>query len=170
MQDSYRLYCESKNLVEESDKKRQIRAAVLYAVGSMEAFTTFIVDALELSKRASDQCCAYLRDKRIVYDPDTDEVVERIENHPLDSKLKLILRKFAWDFDFNTGIWSTFCEFKDFRDALVHPKYTEDPYSFEQYQKHFSRGFKSIIVIMDIIVRGVFNKPLRRQLLELTPD
>ena len=61
-------------------------------------------------------------------------------------------------------------EFKKLRDALVHPKESEDERSPDEYKKEVRKGLKAIIQIMNEIIQGMMGKPLRKQILDLNPD
>ncbi len=58
---------------------------------------------------------------------------------------------------------------KKFRDRLVHPRDSEDKIHIKEYEKIIKRGLSSIINIMNTISKGIFRKPLRKQLLDLIP-
>ena len=60
-------------------------------------------------------------------------------------------------------------EFKKFRDRLVHPHDSEDEIQIKEYENIIKRGLSSIINIMNTISKGIFRKPLRKQLLDLIP-
>ena len=94
---------------------------------------------------------------------------ERTEYHSIDDKLRLLLNKFVPDFDFSSGIWSSFMQFKNFRDLLVHPRQADDKTEIIEYQKKVQAGLSSIIELMNCVSKGIFKKPLRRQLLDLIP-
>jgi len=66
---------------------------------------------------------------------------ERTEYHSIDDKLRLLLNKFVPDFDFSSGIWSSFMQFKNFRDLLVHPRQADDKTEIIEYQKKVQAGF-----------------------------
>ena len=61
-------------------------------------------------------------------------------------------------------------EFKSFRDALVHPRQSEDETEIADYQKKTSRGISGTIELMDYLSRGIYKTPLRKQLLDLIPE
>jgi hypothetical protein len=61
-------------------------------------------------------------------------------------------------------------QFKDFRDSLVHPRQSDDEIDIAVYEKKVSAGLTAIIEIMNLLSKGMFQKPLRRQLLDLIPE
>jgi hypothetical protein len=97
-------------------------------------------------------------------------VVEKTEYHGADDKLCLLMHKFVPDFDFQSLTWVKFMELKHFRDSLVHPRQADDETTIAEYHKKVAGGLKAIIQLMDTVSRGVFQQPLRRQLLDLIPD
>jgi hypothetical protein len=60
--------------------------------------------------------------------------------------------------------------FKDLRDSLVHPKRNDDDIDIVEYQKNVSIGLAAVIEIMNCLSKGIFKKPLRKQLLDLMPE
>jgi hypothetical protein len=80
------------------------------------------------------------------------------------------MRKFVPDFNFQGITWVKFMEFKDFRDSLVHPRQVDDETQVDEYRKRVRNGLKAIIEIMDDISKGMFQRPLRKQLLDLIPE
>ncbi len=160
---------EAQKISEEKKAKRFFRASVFYAASSIEAFAFYIADTFHKGNSISRIEIAFLLDKKIILDVNNVEIKEVIEYHRIEDKLKIIIKKFAWDFDFKSKEWSHFMEFKKFRDRLTHPKETDDEISINQYKKNIQNGISSIVFIMNSISKGVFKKPLRKQLLDLIP-
>jgi len=154
---------------EEREAKRYYRASVFYAASSIEAFSNYIADTFNKGNSLSPIEIAFLLDKKIVLDIDKIEIKEIIEYHRLEDKLRIFLKKFVTDFDFQCKEWSRFMEFKRFRDRLTHPKEIDDEISINDYKKNIRNGLSSIIFIMNSISKGVFKKPLRKKLIDLLP-
>ena len=96
--------------------------------------------------------------------------MEKTEFHKLDDKLRVLINIFVQDFDYKSDAWSHLMEFKKFRDALVHPRLDEDSRALSDYENRLKRGISGVIQIMNCLSKGMFQKPLRKQLLDLVPD
>jgi hypothetical protein len=172
LQDSYEFFSIAKGLSKESkarEARRYYRASVFYASGAIEAFINYIADSFAKAESIEAHETSFLNDKALVFSLEKG-LTERSEFHRLEDKVKLLIRKFVHGFDFNSRTWSKFTEFKDFRDSLVHPRQTDDEMSLADYHKKVSSGMRSIIEIMNLISKGIFHKPLRKQLLDLIPE
>lgn len=174
LQDSYEFLTkaqETSKLLNDREAKRYYRASVFYAAGAMEAFLNYIADSFAKAESLTPHEIAFLNDKNLVFSIDKVKVVEKVEFHKLDDKLRLLLRKFVPSFDFKTNpSWSRLIEFKDLRDSLVHPRQTDDESDLAEYKKKVSTGMSAIIEIMNCISKGIFKRPLRKQLLDLIPE
>lgn len=144
------------------------RGSVFYAAGAMEAFVNYIADSFAKAQSLTPFEIAFLNDKTLVFSADKG-LMERSEFHKLDDKLRLLLRKFVPTYDFKDEAWSHFMQFKDFRDLLVHPRQADDDTETGTYQRKVITGLAAIIELMNRVNKGVFRKPLRKQLLDLTP-
>lgn len=60
--------------------------------------------------------------------------------------------------------------FKDFRDSLVHSRKSEDETLLSEYDFQIKAGFKSVVELMNLISQGMYQKPLRKNLLDLIPE
>ncbi len=163
------FFIEGQKIVDEREAKKFFRASVFYAASSIEAFAFYIADTFNKGNSFSQIETAFLLDKKIILDIDKVEVKEVNEFHRLEDKLKIFIKKFVKDFDFQCKEWSHFMEFKKFRDRLIHPKETDDEISIKDYKKNIKNGLSSIIFLMNSISKGVFRKPLRKKLLDLIP-
>lgn len=152
----------------EREARRYYRASVFYSAGAIEAFVNYIADSFAQAESLIAHETAFLNDKRLFFSIDRG-LTERTEYHSIDDKLRLLLNKFVPGFDFNSGMWSSFMQFKNFRDLLVHPRQADDKTEIIEYQKKVRAGLSSIIELMDCVSKGIFKKPLRRQLLDLIP-
>ncbi len=150
------------------EARRYYRASVFYAAGAIEAFVNYIADSFDKAGSLTSLETAFLCDKALTFDK--GKLVEKVEFHRLDDKLRLLIRKFVPGFSFTSVHWPGFMEFKDLRDSLIHPRQSEDETELVHYEKKVSLGLSAIIEIMNCISRGIFNKPLRKQLLDLIPE
>jgi hypothetical protein len=172
LQDSYDFLSYAERFAKEADERnarRYYRAAVFYASGAMEAFVNYIADSFAQARNLSDHEIAFLNDKAILFSA-TKGIVERVEFHKLDDKIKVLMHRFSPGFDFMSIEWNKFMEFKKVRDSLVHPRQVDDETPVQTYKKAVREGLKAIIEIMNNLSQGLWGKPLRRQLLDLIPD
>lgn len=175
LQDAHAFYVEGRKKQSDSDErvaKRYYRASVFYANAAMEAFVNQI--ALSL-KRANivgiDQhTIAYLNDERLDFNHKAGELQRKQEYHPLDEKLKLLIKSYDNTFDFNIQAWGHLHEIKKFRDALVHPRESEDEIDITTYEDNIKKGLFGIIDIMNRVSTTIYRKPLRRKILDLMPE
>ena len=172
LQDSYEFLSIAERLYKESnlrEARRYYRASVFYASGAIEAFINYIADCFAKGESISKYEISFLNDKALFFTPDKG-LKEKVEFHKLDDKIRFLMKKFVLEFDFQSLTWIKFMEFKDFRDSLVHPRQIDDDTSISEYHNKVSSGLKAIIEIMNFISKGVFQKPLRNQLLDLIPE
>ena len=152
----------------EREAKRYYRASVFYSASAIEAYVNYVADSFAKARSLTAYETAFLNDQRLVFSVDKG-LTERKEFHSIDDKLRLLLNKFVTDFNFSTGTWADFMRFKDFRDALVHPRQADDETDIAEYQTKVRVGLSSIINLMNTISLGIFKQPLRNQLLDLIP-
>lgn len=170
LQDSYDFYIEAKGALDERKARRCCRAAVFHAAGAIEAYVNYVADSFAKAESLSPHEIAFLNDKTIYFKIGKWETLERTEFHKLDEKIKLLFHKFDPNYDFSTAAWSRLMEFKDFRDSLTHPRQIDDDLPVLDYQKQFERGFAGIIQVINDLSKAVYNKPLRKKLLDLIPE
>ena len=169
--DAYTFYCEAKADVNERDAKRKYRAAVFYLAGAMEAFVNYLAEGFNVSGLLHAQELAFIRDETIVLDTNNFTVRNRIEFHPLEDKLKLLLKKYAPSYTFVTELsWTHLHNFKKLRDSLIHPRMTDDTNSLDEYRTLLEQAIRAEIDIMNRLVMGIYGKGIRRQLLDLIPE
>lgn len=171
LQDSYNFLSIADGALKASndrEARRYYRASVFYTAGAIEAFANYIADSFEKARSLTNHETAFLNDKRLVFSVGRG-LTERAEFHSIDDKLHLLLNKFVPDFDFSTGAWSTFMQFKNFRDSLVHPRQIDDETNIADYQTKVRAGLSSTISLMNSLSKGIFKRPLRKQLLDLIP-
>ncbi len=172
LQDSYEFLSIAEKLSKESNERearRYYRASVFYAAGAIEAFVNYIADSFSKAKSIEPHETSFLNDKTLSFSIDKG-LIEKPEFHRLEDKIRLLMRKFVPKFDLQSATWSRFMAFKDFRDSLVHPREIDDETKMTAYQKKVRSGLQAIIEIMDSISQGIFQRPLRRQLLDLIPE
>jgi hypothetical protein len=148
--------------------KRYYRASAFCASGAIEAFVNYIADSFARAEALTPLEIAFLSDKVLTFDK--GKQVERVEFHRIDEKLRLLLDKFVPEFDFARTCWCKFLELKQLRDSLVHPRKDEDGTGIAEYDRNVSGGLSAIIEVMNSLSSGIFNKPLRKQLLDLIPE
>ena len=170
LQDSYEFYKIAEKTSNERDARRYYRASVFYAAGAIEAFVNYIADSFAKAGNLTPHEVSFLNDKTLFFSPDKGTLETKVKFYKLEDKLKFLLRKFVTGFNFNSIVWSKIIEFKNFRDSLVHPKKVEDEINLKEYKKKLRTGISSIIKIMNLPSQGIFNKPLRKQLLDLIPE
>lgn len=159
---------ESSKASNDRKAKCYYRASVFYAAGAMEAFVNYIADSFAKAGTLTPIETAFLSDKVLTFEK--GKLVEKVEFHKLDSKLRVLFNKFVNDFDLSCASWCHLMEFKDFRDELVHPKKSEDETEIAKYEQKVSEGLTAIIDVMNCISKGIFKKPLRQKLLDLIPE
>jgi hypothetical protein len=99
---------------------------------------------------------------------DKFEILETMEYHKIEDELKFLFYKFVPRFDFHkAACWGQLLEFKRFRDSLTHPRQDEDETTLCEYKRITDRGLSAVIEIIDHLCKGIFKKPLRKQLLDL---
>lgn len=170
LQDSYEFLMIAQKISNDREARRYYRASVFYAAGAIEAFLNYVADSFAKAESLSPHEIAFLNDKSLVFSVKEGIVVEKVEFHRIEDKLKILLRRFVPQFDFNSTTWSRVMEFKNFRDSLVHPRQNEDEMEVLEYDKKVRFGASAIIEIMNQITQGVFRKPLRKKLLDLIPE
>ncbi len=173
LQDAYEFVLLAKKAAtvpNEKIAKRYFRAAVFCAASGLESFINYIADSFAKAGTLTKHEIAFLNDKAIIYSIDKKEVIERVEFHRLEDKLKLLFHKFEPGFDFRTPFWAQVLEFKDLRDSLVHPRKTEDEIGIADYDKRLLRGISATIQLMDQLSYSIFKKHLRPQILDLKPE
>jgi hypothetical protein len=169
LEDSYHFALKARESSEEKDKRRYYRASVFCTISSMEAFINHIGDAFEKGNVFEPYEIALLNDKKFANDKGEFKILKQAEFHRTEDKLRFLMRKFVPRFDFNKEVtWSQFMDFKKFRDNLMHARQDEDVIKIIEYERKIKTGLASTIKIMDYLCKGIFKKPLRKKLTDLS--
>lgn len=167
LEDAFHFAVTGQQSTNEREAKRYLRASLFYAVSAVEAFVNYLADALNVSGLVEPYEYAFLLDRKFAMEKGQFQVLNQPDFHRLEDKLKFMIWRFAPDFDFAKDcLWSNFLEFKRFRDSITHPKHEEDGVSAQEYVEALRKGMRSVVGIMDILLKGVFGKPIRRKLLD----
>lgn len=173
LQDSnvfYLIATNAKSKKETVSARRYYRVSVMCAFNSIESFVNYISNSFEQANNLEKLEICFLNDQEL-YFSSAKGVSTRTKYNPIDEKLKVIIKRFCPKYDFaKSNEWSNLNHFKDFRDSLVHSRKSEDDIALSEYEKRYKLGFKSIVTIMNLISKGMYNKPLRRNLLDLIPE
>ena len=169
IEDAYNLVIAARREAHDRVARRYYRAAVFYAVSSIEAFLSFLGETLERGGKVAPYEIAFLNDKRFGIVGDSFEVLEQVEFHRLEEKLRFLMKKYVKQYDLGSEpSWRNFVAFKRFRDELVHPRKTEDELSIQEYDEILKEGLGSTIEIMDVLCKGLFGKGLRKKVTEMS--
>lgn len=150
--------------------RRCWRSAVFAANSAMEAYLNYLSDSFNQSKKLPDYEQAFISDKVLFFSVEKMEIVSRVEYHKTEDKLRFFIRKYKAEVDLRGASWSRFCQFKQFRDGLIHPRLPEDDIATKAYQKELNLGLQSVIELMNLLNQAIFRRPLRKKLLDLSPD
>jgi len=168
LEDSYYFRLEALNCNNSGVTKRYYRVSVFCAIGAIESFVNYVGDAFATGKILKPYEIAFLTDRTFAPEQDEFKIIDRAEYHRLEDKLRFLIFKFVKNFDFeNTPCWSRLIEFKKFRDSLIHSREDEDITSLDQYKRITALGLSAVIEIIDHLCKGIFNKPLRKQITDL---
>ena len=168
LDDAYNLALAARAAGGERVARRYYRAAVFYTVSSIEAFLNFVGETLERGGKVASYEIAFLNDRKFGIIGDSFEVLDQMEFHRLEEKLRFLIKKHAKGYDLGAEpSWVRFIEFKRFRDTLVHPRKNEDEIAVRDYDEILRQGFNSTIEIMDVLCKGIFNKGLRKKVAEM---
>lgn len=171
LQDAYEFLKIAQNCKDERKARRYYRAATFYIAGAIESFLNYVAESFAHAQNLTQHEIAFLNDKNLVFSPDKIAVIERIEFHKTEDKLKILIKKFLPNLDLRvTNWWRELQEFKDFRNSLVHPRLSEDETDNTTYNSKVTSGLRATILGMSEINQGIFGKPIRKQLLDLIPE
>ena len=116
LEDSYYLALKARESTEEREKKRYYRASVFYAISSIEAFINYIGDTFAKGGVFEAYEIAFLNDKKFGISKKGFGILEQMEYHRLEEKIRFLISKFIPTFDFSHEIvWAHFVEFKNNR-------------------------------------------------------
>ncbi len=168
LEDAYFFATRAQDRLDTREGQRYYRAAVFYVLSALEAFVNFIAETFEAGEALEDYERAFLLDRGFGLRAGRFEVLDAPEYHRLDQKLRLLLSKFCGSYKLaREGSWSNFLELKKLRDAIVHPREGQELSSIEHRQQ-LARGLDAVVEIMNLLCEGIFQKPLRRRLRDLT--
>lgn len=169
LEDSYYFADHASEFTEERDQKRYYRASIFCAASGLEAFLNFLGDTFAQGGVFHAYEVALLTDKKFGLRHGHFDLLPQDEYHRIEDKLRYLISKFAPDFDISLNpAWPQFLEFKKFRDSITHPRQDEDEVDIKDYQRMIESGLSSIITIMNYLSKGIFKKPLRKKLRDLT--
>jgi hypothetical protein len=168
LEDAHAFIIEARNVEKAEDAKKYYRVSVFCAMSAIEAFANFVGGAFAQSDVLEPHEIAFLTDRQFQPVHGKFEILETMEYHKIEDKLKFLFYKFVPQFDFHkTPCWGQLLEFKKFRDNLTHPRQDEDETTLKEYKSITDRGLSAVIEIINYLCNGVFGKPLRKQLLDL---
>lgn len=171
LQDAYEFLLIAQKSRDNREARRYYRAATFYAAGAIESFLNYVAQSFAHAATLSPHEIAFLNDKNLIYSPSKLQVLEKTEYHKIEDKLKVLIKIFLPSLNLEkTPWWSELQQFKDFRDSLVHPKKSEDETDIQTYNKKVSTGLRATIQGMNEISKGIFKRPIRKQLLDLMPE
>jgi hypothetical protein len=157
-----------KDRSEDQLARRYFRASVFCANAAIESYVNFLVETIALGGTYEPLEMAFLSDVRLRFNPEKLQTEEGVELHSVETKLRVLLRRLVDQFDFGSDNWRSYKEFKRLRDSLVHARDSDDSRPLSEYESSSIRGLQSAIAIMNHLNLGMFHKPLRKKLLELT--
>ncbi|MHC1770187.1 MAG: hypothetical protein AB9907_00375 [Flexilinea sp.] len=150
--------------------RRYYRVSIMCAFSAIESFVNYTAKSFEEANNLDRLELCFLTDKKQFFKP-TQGIRTRIKFNPLDEKLQVLIRKFCPKYDFGKSVeWSNLMNFKKFRDSLVHSHKSEDETPLCEYEMQVKSGFKSVVELMNLISQGMYQKPLRKNLLDLIPE
>ena len=171
LQDAYSFYSlagEQVGLNKERQARMFFRASVFCAASSLEAFVNFVGETFKQGGNLDKNEIAFLNDRVLEVSVTKAIIEDKFKMSPIEGKIKFIIKKFAVPLDIITsGQWRGFLEFKEFRNELIHSKSISDEKSLNEYLTKIQTGLNANIDIMNAISMKIFNKPLRRSLVDL---
>ena len=170
LEDAHFFASLASSTTEERVAKRYFRASIFYAMSAIEAFINYIGNIFEQGDVFHPHEIAFLIDKKYTLCHGKFQIIDQMEYHRLEDKLRFLIGKFiiGFDFDHNPS-WSQLIEFKRLRDNITHPRREEDEITLIEYNNKIQVGIRSILTIMDSLCNGIFGRPLRKKLLDLIP-
>lgn len=167
--DSYYFYELGKDYKKGRNKqecKKYFRASIFYLFSVIDGYINFIAD--EDASLLRDELQVYIADKKYRFSTSTYSTEKVTEYHPVISKLKLIIRVFAPEYNLKTAAeWQHLMNLKKLRDRIVHPGTDEDIVSPDEYETVIENGLKSIINLLNMLTQKIFGRSLKRKLLDL---
>lgn len=155
----------SHNQKDQESAKMLYRASIMHSSSALEAYINYLAYSFSMSGNLPTIELAYLCDSAYYFDKGTKKT--KVSYHPIDEKIRILIKIFNINFDFGMKEWSDFKEFKDFRNILIHPKQIDDDIDINIYKKKARVGISSVLNIMNILSKGVYKRPLRKKIAEL---
>lgn len=153
----------------DDEKIREYRASIFLTASALESFVNYIGETFCENSSLTLHERNFLNDIQTEVDPKKGTLVEREKYQSLENKIRYLISKFNIN-HLNIATlpeWSQFKEFKIFRDQLVHPRDIVNEFKLADYKKHAENGLKVSILLIDGILSGIFDRNLRKQILEL---
>lgn len=171
LQDAHCFLEIAKTASDSREARRNYRASAFYVAGAIEAFVNYVAQSFAEAGKLNPNEIAFLNDKVLTFSPEKVQVIEKLEFHRIEDKLKVLIRRFLPKVDLGKKTWwGELQKFKDFRDSLVHPRKSDDETPISEYEQKVSSGLKATIQAMNEISKGIYKKPLRKKLLDLMPE
>lgn len=170
LKDSRHFFDGAESATHLDDAKRQYRASVIIGMSALEAYVNYLADTFAQSSVYPHYEVAFLSDRKFGVDDDRFDILDQFEFHRIEEKLRFLLKKYVPSFDFEQEKhWAQFLAFKKFRDSIAHPRFDEDQTTKSEYSQQIKRGLDAVISLIDILCQGIFQKPLRKNIKDLTP-
>ena len=168
IEDAYHLANSGIQAKGDKEKKRYLRASIFYSVSAVEAFINYVGDTLSTRGAFPSYEIAFLTDRRFDAVDGQFRILDVPKYQRLEDKIRFLLNKFVPSYDFSDTSWRNFVEFKRFRDALVHPRDSDDTISASEYERRVRSGIEATLGLIDCLCLGVFGRNLRKGLRELS--
>ncbi len=167
----YQLAEMKKTAGEEREAKMYYRASVFCAASALEAFVNFIGYTFNQGNSLDKIEVAFLNDIAYEVVPAKARVEEKNKFNSISEKIKFVIKKFSVAIDLTSSTqWRDFLAFKEFRNSLIHSKSIDDTIKLSDYSINIQKGLNANIDIMNAISQKLFQKPLRRNLIDLKID
>lgn len=168
LQDAHYFAQVASSSTDEKEAKRYYRVSIFCTMSAVEAFINHIADTFNQGGTNPPYENAFLTDRKFEIVGGSFQIVDKAEYHRAEEKLRFLLSKYKPDFDFfRESCWGRFKELKKFRDQITHPRHDDGDIQIDNYKKMTKIGLESSIEIMDILLRAIFHKPLRKKIREL---
>lgn len=152
------------------DARRSYRASVIVGMSALEAFVNYLADTFAQSSVYPHYEVAFLSDRKFGVSDDRFAILDQLEYHRIEEKLRFLLKKYVSSFDFEQDRhWAQFLAFKKLRDSITHPRFDEDQTTKSEYSQQIKHGLDAVISLIDVLCQGIFQKPLRQNIKDLTP-
>jgi len=147
-----------------------LRAAIFYLASAVEAYVNdiaILADNQKVKFSISEQDFLNDRQKYVNVGKAMEET--KVKNSSISEKLKYLAKKHPRDGVDILGsqAWENYLRFKSFRNRLVHPKADAENITNTELFEAADEGLKSIVKLLSMFSKCIFNKPLRPRLLEL---